>query len=139
MHAAFGDRLRPPETLARLMGDRRLGRKNGRGFYRYHDGHKAGVDDSVYPLLGVRPVEDADAAMVERRLVHAMLNEAAMALDEGAVRSPRDGDIGALFGIGYPAFRGGPLRTIDDLTATRAVDVLRDLEDVHGRRFTPAP
>ena len=138
MHAAFGDRLRPPETLARLLGDHRLGRKNRRGFYRYHDGHKAGVDDSVYPLLGVRPVEDADAAMVERRLVHAMLNEAAMALDEGAARSPRDGDIGALFGIGYPAFRGGPLRTLDDLTATRAVDVLRDLEDVHGRRFTPA-
>ena len=48
MHAAFGERLQPPETLARLMADGRLGRKNGRGFYRYHDGHKAGVDDSVY-------------------------------------------------------------------------------------------
>ena len=97
------------------------------------------MDDSVYPLLGVRPVEDADATVVERRLVYAMLNEAAMALDEGAVRSSRDGDIGALFGIGYPAFRGGPLRTIDDLTASRVADVLRDLADVHGPRFTPAP
>jgi 3-hydroxyacyl-CoA dehydrogenase/enoyl-CoA hydratase/3-hydroxybutyryl-CoA epimerase len=67
-----------------------------------------------------------------------MLNEAAMALDEEVVRSPRDGDVGALFGIGFPAFRGGPLRTIDDLTATRVVDVLRDLEDVHGPRFAPA-
>ena len=132
MHAAFGDRLRPPETLARVLADGRLGRKNGRGFYRYHDGHKAGVDDSVYALLGVRPVEDADPDMVERRLVFAMLNEAAMALEDGAVRSPRDGDMGALFGIGFPAFRGGPLRVIDDLTATKVVDVLRDLEDVHG-------
>jgi 3-hydroxyacyl-CoA dehydrogenase/enoyl-CoA hydratase/3-hydroxybutyryl-CoA epimerase len=138
MHGAFGDRLRPPETLARLVGDGRLGRKSGRGFYRYREGHKAGVDDSVYRLLGVRPVEDADAGLVQRRLVHAMLNEAAMALDEEVVRSPRDGDVGALFGIGFPAFRGGPLRTIDDLTATRVVDVLRDLEDVHGRRFAPA-
>ena len=138
MHAAFGDRLRPPETLARLLADGRLGRKNGRGFYRYHDGHKAGVDDSVYGLLGVRPVEDADAGVVERRLVHAMLNEAAMALDEGAVRSSRDGDVGALFGIGFPAFRGGPLRVIDDYTATRVLEVLRDLEDVHGPRFAPA-
>jgi 3-hydroxyacyl-CoA dehydrogenase/enoyl-CoA hydratase/3-hydroxybutyryl-CoA epimerase len=138
MQAAFGDRLRPPETLARLMGDGRLGRKNGRGFYRYHDGHKAGVDDSVYALIGVRPVEDADPGVVERRLVYAMLNEAAMALEDGAVRTPRDGDIGALFGIGFPAFRGGPLRMIDDLTAAKVVDTLKDLEDVHGPRFSPA-
>jgi 3-hydroxyacyl-CoA dehydrogenase/enoyl-CoA hydratase/3-hydroxybutyryl-CoA epimerase len=75
---------------------------------------------------------------VERRLVHAMLNEAAMALDEGAVRSSRDGDVGALFGIGFPAFRGGPLRVIDDFTATRVLEALRDLEDVHGPRFAPA-
>jgi 3-hydroxyacyl-CoA dehydrogenase/enoyl-CoA hydratase/3-hydroxybutyryl-CoA epimerase len=138
MQEAFGDRLRPPETLARLIGDGRLGRKNGRGFYRYHDGHKAGVDDSVYALLGVRPVEDADAGVVERRLVYAMLNEAAMALEDGAVRTPRDGDIGALFGIGFPAFRGGPLRMIDDLTPSKVVDTLKDLEDVHGSRFSPA-
>jgi 3-hydroxyacyl-CoA dehydrogenase/enoyl-CoA hydratase/3-hydroxybutyryl-CoA epimerase len=138
MHAAFGDRLRPPETLARLLADGRLGRKNGKGFYRYHDGHKAGVDDSVYGLLGVRPVENADATVIERRLVFAMLNEAAMALEDGAVRSPRDGDIGALYGIGFPAFRGGPLRLIDDLGAQKVVDTLRDLEDVHGARFSPA-
>jgi 3-hydroxyacyl-CoA dehydrogenase/enoyl-CoA hydratase/3-hydroxybutyryl-CoA epimerase len=138
MHGAFGERLRPPEALARLIGDGRLGRKGGRGFYRYRDGHKAGVDETMYPLLGVRPVEDADATLVQRRLVHVMLNEAAMALDEGVVRSPRDGDVGALFGIGFPPFRGGPLRTIDDLTATRVVDVLRDLQDVYGPRFEPA-
>ncbi|MEP6687517.1 MAG: fatty acid oxidation complex subunit alpha FadJ [Gemmatimonadales bacterium] len=138
MHAAFGDRLQPPDTLARMLDDGRLGRKNGRGFYRYHEGHKAGVDDTIYSLLGIRPVEDSDPGVVERRLVHAMLNEAAMALDEGAVRSARDGDVGALFGIGFPAFRGGPLRTIDDYTATRVLETLRDLEDVHGPRFAPA-
>jgi 3-hydroxyacyl-CoA dehydrogenase/enoyl-CoA hydratase/3-hydroxybutyryl-CoA epimerase len=138
MHAAFGDRMRPPETLTRLLADNRLGRKNGRGFYRYHNGHKAGVDDAIYSLMGVRPIDDAAPAVVERRLVYAMLNEAAMALDDGAARSARDGDVGALYGIGYPAFRGGPLRTIDDLTATRVVDVLRELEEVHGPRFAPA-
>ena len=77
-------------------------------------------------------------AWCERRLVYAMLNEAAMALDEGVVRSPRDGDIGAIFGIGFPAFRGGPLRMIDDLTAARVVEVLHELQDIHGPRFAPA-
>ena len=52
---------------------------------------------------------------IEQRLLYAMLNEAAMAVGEGVVRSPRDGDIGAIFGIGFPPFRGGPLRVIDTL------------------------
>ena len=83
MHEAFGERMKPAGALepdARRHG--RLGRKNGRGFYRYHEGHKAGVDDSVYPLLGVRPGEAPTPIWCERRLVYAMLNEAAMACAE---------------------------------------------------------
>jgi 3-hydroxyacyl-CoA dehydrogenase/enoyl-CoA hydratase/3-hydroxybutyryl-CoA epimerase len=68
-----------------------------------------------------------------------MLNEAAMACSDGVVRSSRDGDIGALFGIGFPAFRGGPLRVIDDVGAGRVVDVLGQLRDRCGERFAPAP
>ena len=40
------------------------------------------------------------------------------------MRSPRDGDIGAVYGIGYPPFRGGPLRQLDDVGAARIVDTL---------------
>ncbi|MBA3659477.1 MAG: fatty acid oxidation complex subunit alpha FadJ [Gemmatimonadales bacterium] len=138
MHEAFGARMKPATTLERLIADGRLGRKNGRGFYRYHDGHKAGADDSVYSIVGVRPRTDADADMIERRLVSAMLNEAAMASAEGVVRSPRDGDIGAIFGIGYPAFRGGPLRTIDDSDPRRVVVTLSELANEFGERFRPA-
>jgi len=68
-----------------------------------------------------------------------MLNEAAMAVAEGVVRTPRDGDIGAIFGIGFPPFRGGPLRLIDDLGAARVVEVLQGLEQQYGARFAPAP
>ncbi len=138
MHQALGDRLRPAETIGRMIETGRLGRKSGRGFYRYREGHKAGPDDAVYRLLGVRPVDGADTTRVERRLVYAMLNEAAMAFADGVVRSARDGDIGALFGIGFPAFRGGPLRMIDDLGAARVVEVLHDLRDQHGSRFAPS-
>jgi 3-hydroxyacyl-CoA dehydrogenase/enoyl-CoA hydratase/3-hydroxybutyryl-CoA epimerase len=95
------------------------------------------VDKSVYPLLGIRPV-DADRDLVERRLVYSMLNEAAMACAENVVRSPRDADIGAIFGIGFPAFRGGPLRMIDDLGAGRVVETLYQLQELFGERFRPA-
>jgi 3-hydroxyacyl-CoA dehydrogenase/enoyl-CoA hydratase/3-hydroxybutyryl-CoA epimerase len=139
MHEAFGDRMRPAASVGKLLGASRLGRKNGQGFYRYKAGHKAGVDETVYRLLGTTPSEDADAGAVERRLVYAMLNEAAAACADQVVRSPRDGDVGAVFGIGFPAFRGGPLRMIDDVGAARVVETLHDLQDQFGERFRPAP
>lgn len=139
MHGAFGERMKPGSGLDRMLGSARLGRKNGRGFYRYKDGHKAGADATVYRLFGVRPMEQPDAAMVERRLVYAMLNEAAAACGEGVIHNPRDGDVGAVFGIGFPAFRGGPLRMIDDLGAGRVVETLYELQDQFGDRFRPAP
>ena len=46
-----------------------------------------------------------------------MLNEAALAAAKASCAPPRDGDIGAIFGIGFPPFRGGPLRMIDELGA----------------------
>ena len=49
MHEAFGDRLQPVDDARQgCWPTGRLGRKNGRGFYRYHDGHKTGVDETVY-------------------------------------------------------------------------------------------
>ena len=139
MHAAFGERFAPANVVDRMVADQRLGRKNGRGFYLYQDGKKAGADESVYRLLGITPKENTSAAMVEQRLVYAMLGEAARAAGEGVVRSPRDGDVGAIFGIGFPPFRGGPLRMIDDLGPARVVEVLRELAGIYGERFAPAP
>jgi len=139
MHGAFGARFEPADVLDRMVADDRLGRKNGRGFYLYQDGKKAGVDDSVYRLLEISPLEQPSAAVVEQRLVYSMLNEAARAAGEGVVRSPRDGDVGAIYGIGFPPFRGGPLRMIDELGPGRVVEVLRELAGIYGHRFAPAP
>ena len=139
MQEAFGERMRPGVGLERLLQAGRLGRKNGHGFYRYRDGHKTGVDDGVYGLLNVKPSDSADPETVRRRLVYAMLNEAAAACGEGVIRSARDGDIGAIYGIGFPAFRGGPLRMIDDFGAARVIETLYELQDRYGERFRPAP
>src|SRR5918996_222271 len=139
MHAAFGDRMKGGNTLDRMLAAGRLGRKNGRGFYRYRKGRKAGPDASVYGMIGAKPADSANPGLIERRLVHAMLNEAAAACSEEVVRSARDGDIGVFYGIGFPAFRGGPLRAIDDLGASRVVSTLHELEDQFGERFRAPP
>jgi 3-hydroxyacyl-CoA dehydrogenase/enoyl-CoA hydratase/3-hydroxybutyryl-CoA epimerase len=137
LQAAFGERMAPTPALGALVKAGRLGRKSGAGFYRYVKGRRRGVDESVYALMGRQPSGGLRPAEIVQRLVLAMLNEAARALSEGVVRSPRDGDIGAVFGIGFPPFRGGPLRHADDLGAARLVDDLQRLADRLGPRFAP--
>jgi 3-hydroxyacyl-CoA dehydrogenase/enoyl-CoA hydratase/3-hydroxybutyryl-CoA epimerase len=79
-----------------------------------------------------------DPVEVQQRCVLAMVNEAARCLEEGVLRSPRDGDVGAVFGIGFPPFRGGPFRYVDALGAGRVVDELQALNDRFPGRFEPA-
>ena len=138
MREAFGERLAAAPAVNRMVEAKRLGRKSGAGFYLYHDGHKTDPDPAVYALLGVKPLATVDHEEVERRLVYALLNEAARAESEGVIRSPRDGDIGAIFGIGFPPFRGGPFRLIDSLGVDQVVATLEGLAARHGPRFAPA-
>jgi len=139
LHDAFGPRLAPPPVLASLVEAGRLGRKAGRGFHRFEGGRRRGVDASVHELLGVRRASRRPSARdIETRLVLPMLNEAARAFSEGVVRSARDADIGAIFGCGFPAFRGGPLWYIDDRGAAGIVADLERLAASHGERFAPA-
>jgi 3-hydroxyacyl-CoA dehydrogenase/enoyl-CoA hydratase/3-hydroxybutyryl-CoA epimerase len=137
LHDAFGDRMKPMDGLGAMTEQGRLGRKSGRGFYVYRKGKKK-VDPAAYEIIGAATdavVPDNDVTL---RLIYVMLNEAARAIDEGVVRSARDGDIGAVFGIGFPPFRGGPLRYLDAVGSARAVDTLEELAVKHGGRFEPA-
>lgn len=136
---AFGERMRPVGGLEAMVRDGRLGRKSGRGFYRYAHGRRRGVDASVAPLLGAVRSASVPPPDLDDRLVYAMLNEAARAFGDGVVGSARDGDMGAIFGIGFPPFRGGPLRWLDRIGIARAVDTLQRLERTYGARFAPAP
>ncbi|MDH3314873.1 MAG: fatty acid oxidation complex subunit alpha FadJ [Gammaproteobacteria bacterium] len=141
MHKAFGERMQPPPGLERLKKDDRLGRKNQRGFYWYGDGGRSrkGVDDSIYDVLGVKPDGSMEEREISERCVLQMLNEAARCRGEGILRSPRDGDIGAVFGLGFPPFHGGPFRFIDALGVGEVVDRLQHYTQIHGLRFEPAP
>jgi 3-hydroxyacyl-CoA dehydrogenase/enoyl-CoA hydratase/3-hydroxybutyryl-CoA epimerase len=138
MAEAFGDRLKARLDLRALVADKRFGLKSGRGFYLYRAGKKGGVDPTVYHVLGLTPGERPPLEPLAERLAFAMLNEAARALEEGVVHGPRDGDIGAIFGIGFPPFRGGPFRALDQMGARAAVETLERLASAHGDRFRPA-
>jgi 3-hydroxyacyl-CoA dehydrogenase/enoyl-CoA hydratase/3-hydroxybutyryl-CoA epimerase len=138
MVKAFGDRMNPPVSMEKVLAAGRRGRKNGRGFYTY-DGKDKRVDTSVYAVLpGGASRRDLEPREVQDRLVFAFLNEAARCFEEGILRSPRDGDVGAIFGLGFPPFLGGPFRYLDHLGARFAVEMLEKLRVLHGERFAPA-
>jgi len=137
LYRAFGERLKPAPPLEAMVKAGRLGRKVAKGFYRYEGGKKRGVDETVYQLIGVHPNGGPRAGEIVQRLSLAMVNEAAQALSEGVVRSPRDGDMAAVYGIGFPPFRGGPLKYADDLGAARVVEDLGRLAERLGSRFAP--
>lgn len=138
LHEAFGERMAPPASMAAVLADGRLGRKSRRGFYSYAVKRKQ-VDESVYALLpGGTERRGVPAHDVQQRLLFAFLNESAYCLQDGILRTPRDGDVGAIFGLGFPPFLGGPFRHIDRLGAGAAVETLERLRDRHGPRFEPA-
>ena len=156
MVQAFGARLTPPKVMEQLVADDRKGRKNGRGFYRYGKGAgKKAVDESVYAVLGVTPGTKSPPEEIQMRCALQLVNETVRCLGEGVLRSARDGDVGAIFGLGFPPFRGGPFRVASEdrelcdrwrhagyQMSYAPEEVLRRLEGYEkrvGARFTPAP
>jgi 3-hydroxyacyl-CoA dehydrogenase/enoyl-CoA hydratase/3-hydroxybutyryl-CoA epimerase len=139
LQEAFGDRIPGNALVPAMVEDGRNGRKNGRGFYRYEGRKRAGPDSTVLALAGVAAPRSMPREEIEERLVLGMLNEAVRCLEEGVLRSARDGDVGAVMGIGFPPFRGGPFWYIDRTGADSIVHRLRALESRFGTRFSPAP
>ncbi|WP_290637401.1 fatty acid oxidation complex subunit alpha FadJ [Aquisalimonas sp.] len=141
LHDAFGDRMKPVAAADAMLADGRYGKKSQKGFYQYGGKKKKGkkaVDESVYSLLKIDPSNKARESDIIDRTLLMMLNEAARCYDEGVIRSLRDGDIGAVYGIGFPPFRGGPFRYMDERGIPEIVQRLKELQQQHGERFAPA-
>jgi 3-hydroxyacyl-CoA dehydrogenase/enoyl-CoA hydratase/3-hydroxybutyryl-CoA epimerase len=142
---ALGVRMTPSEAMRRVVTAGRLGRKGRSGFYRYDaSGKKGEVDSSIYQIIGATARANAGqhvpipAEEMVRRCVLAMVNEAARCLQEGILRNVRDGDVGAVFGIGFPPFRGGPFRYVDTVGIASIVRQLQELNTRYPPRFEAA-
>jgi 3-hydroxyacyl-CoA dehydrogenase len=59
-------------------------------------------------------------------------------LQEKKVRDPRDVDLGLIFGIGFPPFKGGLLFWADTIGAKKIVEMLKPFEAL-GERYRPTP
>ncbi|KAF3845172.1 hypothetical protein F7725_008335 [Dissostichus mawsoni] len=141
---AFGSRFGGGnvEVLKTMVEKGFKGRKSGKGCYVYQPGLKT---KDVNPEIGdileqfklrPNPAVSSDSD-VQFRLVSRFVNEAVMCLQEGILNGPLEGDIGAVFGLGFPPCLGGPFRFVDSFGADKLVEKMRRFESVYGNHFTP--
>jgi 3-hydroxyacyl-CoA dehydrogenase / enoyl-CoA hydratase / 3-hydroxybutyryl-CoA epimerase len=119
----------PDPLLARLVADKHLGKKSGRGFYIHPSGKPAD--------LGLPTVTPLSATDYQNRIILVQLNEAARCLAERIVNAPEDVDFAMILGTGWAPFRGGPLRYADSLGITEVVARLAILARDVAPHFTP--
>lgn len=90
----------------------RVGKKGGKGFYDYPEGSKK----KLWPELNTIFKSDTDTldnGTIAKRLLHRQALETYRCLEEGVLRSSKDGDIGSVLGWGFPIYTGGTLSYID--------------------------
>ena len=112
----------------------RKGKRFGQGFYDYPPDAKkhlwAGLAEH-FPPSAAQP----DFEELKTRLLHRQALESARCLEEGVLREVEDGDVGSIFGIGFPAWTGGALSYIDTIGVARFVADCDRLAEAYGERF----
>jgi 3-hydroxyacyl-CoA dehydrogenase/enoyl-CoA hydratase/3-hydroxybutyryl-CoA epimerase/enoyl-CoA isomerase len=138
MAEGFPDRMKDEHKSAIdvMFENDRLGQKSDKGFYEYHVDKKGKqqkvVDESSYDLL--KPVvhnsqEFTDEQIIERMMIPLCI-ETVRCLEDNIVGTAAEADMGLVYGIGFPPFRGGALRYIDDIGLDefcRMADKYKDL------------
>ena len=140
MLKAFPDRVEPSKILPKMLAADRKGKKNGKGFFDYvtdrKGRQKAQPSDEVESILqsaSRKPQADLDLA---DRLFLPMLLEATRLIEDGIVTDVRDVDLGLIYGIGFPPFRGGLFCWADTIGAAAIVEKLKPYAEL-GQRYKP--
>ncbi|MES2622222.1 MAG: 3-hydroxyacyl-CoA dehydrogenase NAD-binding domain-containing protein [Bacteroidota bacterium] len=130
---------RSNDAIIKMFKDGYHGKKNKRGLYKYDEkGKKAGINEEIYKYFGNPKRKEFTTETIQNRMGMMMLNECLHCLEEGILESTTDGDVGAVFGLGFPPFTGGPFRFIDREGAEKIIATMEDLSAKYGVRFKPA-
>ncbi len=123
------------ETVVKMVETLdRKGKRFGKGFYDYPKDAKKHLWPGLaeqFPLAAEQPGVDA----VKQRLLHIQALETARCLEENVLTHPADGDVGSIFGIGFPAWTGGALSYIETVGLQQFVNDCDRLAEQHGERF----
>lgn len=140
MCKAFPERLQISEGFLALRAAGYSGKKNGKGFYKYKNNKKDGVNEEVYKIfkLDSSKTKVASREYIQKRCHYIFVNEAIRCLEDKIISTPHDGDIGAVFGLGFPPFQGGPFHFVDQFGHEKFKAELDELVTDLGIRFTPA-
>ena len=142
------DATRDPKRRYIPIADRmvelgKLGRKTGAGWYRYPGGGGR-VDDPIVADLALEEAHlagitrcDYSPDEIRRRLLLAMINEAAAIMEAGIAQSAADIDLVTVLGYGFPRWRGGLMHFADSLGATDILDGLEELAREDPLVWTP--
>lgn len=131
------------QRLAAMRDQGWLGKKMGKGFYKYERGKSAGPsmwhESSPIDAAPEPPQIHPDGLnATERRLLYPLINEAVRCLDEKIVREPWMVDLAMVLGTGFAPYRGGPLQMLDDIGADTVFHNLSAMQPIFGARVEPA-
>lgn len=139
MHEGLGDRALPCSLSSRLYEAKLLGKKNGKGFYIYDDkGKVTGKNPDLSKIISTKKVHKNEGEL-QMRLFLPMVNEVAYILADKIIDKAAVVDIGVIYGIGFPPFRGGLCRWADQEGLTGIGERLNNFSREVGPRYTIAP
>lgn len=130
MAEAFPERMGFDDSgaIGQMYKAERLGQKNAKGFYAYEPDRKGRIQKvvdeagtAIATACSQQQIEISDEDIVDRMMI-PMVNEVLRCLDENIVASAAEADMGLIFGIGFPVWRGGVCRYIDQMGAQTYVE-----------------
>ena len=125
------------QVLKRMIELGRGSRKAGGGFYEYLNGGSKRIWPGLaqeFPIAADQP----EQAFLKNRFLYSQAIETARCFEEGVIETAEDGDLGAIYGWGYPAWTGGTLSFIDTVGIAEFVAEADRLSQACGSRFAPS-
>lgn len=128
-----------------IVAKNRIGQKNGKGWYNYGENARAGAQDPEIEALiaafrkekGLKTRKISGDEIIERT-IYAVINEGAKELEEGIAIRASDIDVASVYGMGFPSYRGGPMRYADEVGLKKVAAAVERFHGEHGYWWQPS-